>query len=181
MERTDNRTGERWERWFRFRAGFVTQFIRELRAGLAADGLGRPPVHVRVAPQRFLHDGADPEALLDEGLVDGVVANRYRTETLDYERPFPVVRGRVPVLRRDPLRSDPIELLQDLWRDERLAGVGLYESEWSVHVPEHREALSGARWPDHRYLTATTTRGPPSRRHRALLCPIRRGRWLGGV
>ena len=141
-ERTDNRTGERWERWFRFRAGFVTQFIRELRAGLAADGLGRLPVHVRVAPQRFLHDGADLEALLDEGLVDGVVANRYRTETLDYERLFPVVRGRVPVCAVcDPLRSDPVELLHDLWRDERLAGVGLYESEWSVHVPEHREAL----------------------------------------
>jgi hypothetical protein len=142
LERTENRSGARWERWFRFRAEYFTQFVRDLRAGLAVDGRGRLPLHVRVAPQRFLHDGADLEALLDEGLVDGVVANRYRTEALDYERLFPVVRGRVPVCAVcDPLRNDPIELLHDLWCDERLAGVGLYESEWSVHVPEHREAL----------------------------------------
>ncbi len=142
LERGDDREGQAWERWFRFRATFFAAFLRELRAGLQADGLGHLPIHVRVAPRRALHDGADLEALLDEGLIEGVVANRYTTEPLDYERLFPLVRGRVPVVAVcDPLRDDPIDLLPELLADERLEGAGLYESEWSVHIPAHREVL----------------------------------------
>src|SRR5207248_915485 len=115
MERVDNRVGEPWERWFRFRARFFTQFLRELREALRAAGLARLPVHLRVAPRRSLHDGADLEALLAERLVDGVVANRYWTEPLDYELLFPVVGGRVPVCAIcDPLRHDPIDYLLEL-------------------------------------------------------------------
>jgi hypothetical protein len=126
----------------RFRAAYFTRFLRELRAVLAGAGRAGLPVHLRVAPRRYLHDGADLEALLDEGLIDGVVANRSTAEPLDYERLFPVVRGRVPVFAIcDPLRGDAIEELPRLWRDERLAGAGLYESEWSVHIPAHREVL----------------------------------------
>jgi hypothetical protein len=143
MERVDNRAGEQWERWFRFRAGYFTQFLRELRVALAAAELGHLPVHLRVAPRRFLHDGADVEALLSERLIDGVVANRYWTEPLDYEALFPVVRGRVPVCAIcDPLRNDPIELLLQLEQDQRLGGIGIYESEWAVHIPEQRAVLA---------------------------------------
>ena len=125
LERGDDREGEAWERWFRFRATFFAAFLRELRAGLQADGLGHLPIHVRVAPRRALHDGADLEALLDEGLIEGVVANRYTTEPLDYERLFPLVRGRVPVVAVcDPLRGDPIDLLPDCWRTSAWAGPG---------------------------------------------------------
>ena len=116
------------------------------RQGDVFDGLGHLPVHVRVAPRRFLHDGADLETLLEERLVDAVVANRYMTEPLDYELLFPVVRGRVPVCAMcDPLRNDPIELLLELEQDQRLSGIGLYESEWSVHIPEHRAVLEQVR------------------------------------
>jgi hypothetical protein len=140
----DNRTGERWERWFRFRARYFTQFFRELRAALRTNGLGHLPIHIRVAPRRFLHDGADLEALLAEQLVDGVVANRYHTDTLDHERLYPVVRDRVPICAIcDTVRPDQLKLLLDLERDLRLAGVGIYESEWAIHEPEHRAVLSG--------------------------------------
>jgi hypothetical protein len=129
-------------RWHRFRARYFTRFLRELRHALAGAGRAGLPVHLRVAPRRALHDGADLEALLDEGLIDGLVANRYTSEPLDYERLFPLVRGRVPVYAVcDPLRGDPIAALPDLWRDRRLAGAGVYESEWSVHTPAHREVL----------------------------------------
>jgi hypothetical protein len=142
QNRVDNRTGERWERWFRFRARYFAQFVRDLRAGLAADGLGDLPVHVRVAPQRYLHDGADLEALLDEGLIGAVVANRYVTDALDYERLFPVVRGRVPVIAIcDPIRNDPVGLLAEAHADPLLGGVGLYESNRLVHTPPFRDAL----------------------------------------
>lgn len=138
----DNRVGERWERWFRFRARYVTQMFRELRDALRAAGMGNLPVHIRVAPSRFLHDGADLESLLSEGLVDAVVANRYHKDTLDYEKLFPVVRGRVPICAIcDNVRPDPVTFLEDLQRDSRLTGVGMYESEWSVHQPEHRAVL----------------------------------------
>ena len=138
----DDRSGERWERWWRFRARYFARFIRELHAGLAADGRGALPVHVRVAPQRFLHDGADLDALLEEGLIDAVVANRYVAEPLDYERLLPVTGGRVPVIAVcDPIRGDRVELLGQLHADARLGGVGLYESNRLVHTPPYRDAL----------------------------------------
>jgi hypothetical protein len=142
-EGVDDRTGEPWERWFRFRARYFTAFIRELRAALAEAGLGSTPIHLRVAPRRYLHDGADLEALLEAGLIDALVANRYLTDPLDYDLLFPVVRGRVPICAVcDPLRDDPIEMLLDLAQDARLAGVGIYESEWAVHMPGQRPVLA---------------------------------------
>jgi hypothetical protein len=132
-----------WEPWFRFRARFFAALIRDLRAGLAADGLGHLPVHVRVAPTRALHDGADLEALIGEGLIEAVVVNRYVADPLDYERLFPVVRDRVPIIAIcDPIRGDPVQLLHDLSRDPRLGGVGVYESNRMVHTPTFRDALA---------------------------------------
>jgi hypothetical protein len=140
--RSEVRFGEPWERWYRFRARFFAQLIRDLRAGLAADDHGSLPIHVRVAPRRFLHDGADLAALLDEGLIDAVVANRYVADPLDYELLFPVVRERVPVVAIcDPIRGDPPQLLRDLWRDPRLDGAGVYESNRMVHTPPYRDVL----------------------------------------
>ncbi|MBI3970332.1 MAG: hypothetical protein HY332_03490 [Chloroflexi bacterium] len=138
----EQRTGERWERWFRFRAQFFAQFLRDIRAGLAADGYDRLPIHVRVAPTRYLHDGADLEALLEEGLVDAVVASRYVADPLDYELLFPVVRDRVPICAIcDPIRGDREALLRQLQRDERLGGVGIYESNRMVHTAPYRDTL----------------------------------------
>ncbi|HVG95731.1 MAG TPA: hypothetical protein VNK05_02380, partial [Chloroflexota bacterium] len=144
-QRADNRAGERWERWFRFRARHFTTFIRELRGALVAAGMGTLPVHLRVAPRRYLHDGADLDALLEERLIDAVVANRYTVEPLDYDLLVPVIRGRVPLCAIcDPLREDAIESLSEMARDRRLQGIGVYESEWSIHMPEHRPHLRQA-------------------------------------
>ncbi|MGI8423624.1 MAG: hypothetical protein ACR2NO_05860 [Chloroflexota bacterium] len=142
LDQFDGRDGESWKRWFRFRARYFADLIRELRAGLSADGYGGLPIHVRVAPTRYLHDGADLEALLDERLVDAVIANRYIADPLDYERLFPVVRNRVPIVAIcDPIRGDRPQLLHDLHRDSRLAGTGVYESTRVVHTPLFRDAL----------------------------------------
>ena len=71
-----------------------------------------------------------------------MVANRYVTDALDYERLFPVVRDRVPVIAVcDPIRGDSVELLGRLSADARLGGVGLYESNRLVHTPLYRDAL----------------------------------------
>jgi hypothetical protein len=142
LDQFEGSAGERWQRWFRFRARYFAALIRDLRDGLSADGFGHLPVHVRVAPARYLHDGADLEALLDEGLIDAVVANRYVADPLDYERLFPVVRDRVPVIAIcDPIRGDPVQLLHDLSRDTRLTGAGIYESNRMVHTPPFRDAV----------------------------------------
>lgn len=140
--RPERASDGRWAQWFRFRAEFFTQFVRELKAGLVADGLSDCSLHIRVAPTRYLHDGADLDALLDEGLIDTVVTSRYVADPLDYELLFEVVRGRVPVIALcDPIRSDPPSLLHDLARDDRLSGIGIYESNRMVHTPRFRDAL----------------------------------------
>jgi hypothetical protein len=140
--RPERASDETWARWFRVRAGYFAQFIRDLRAGLAADGRRDFPIHIRVAPTRYLHDGADLAALLDERLVDTVVTSRYVADPLDYELLFPVVRGRVPIVAlADPIRADQPQLLRDLARDARLGGIGIYESNRMVHTPRFRDAL----------------------------------------
>jgi hypothetical protein len=142
LDQFEGSDGARWERWFTFRARFFAALIRDLRAGLAADGLGHLPVHVRVAPTRYLHDGADLDALIEEGLIEAVVLNRYTYEPFDYERVLSVVRDRMPVIAIcDPIRGDKVQMLRDLARDERLDGFGVYESNRMVHTPLFRDAL----------------------------------------
>ena len=64
-------------RWFRHRAGFMTQFMRELRASLSQSGLGHVRIAIWVRPEHCLFDGIDLDTWLDEGLCDEVVAHAY--------------------------------------------------------------------------------------------------------
>lgn len=61
-------------KWYRYRAGFLTQFGRELRAALKQKGLGAVKVSIWVRHDRCLYDGIDMDAWLEEGLCDEVVA-----------------------------------------------------------------------------------------------------------
>ncbi|MBI4027482.1 MAG: hypothetical protein HY360_21025 [Verrucomicrobia bacterium] len=65
------------ERWYRHRAEHLTRFGRELRAALAARGMGHVKVSIWVRPQHCLFDGIDLNAWLDEKLCDEVVAGPY--------------------------------------------------------------------------------------------------------
>jgi hypothetical protein len=62
-------------KWYQYRAGFLTQFGRELRAALKQKGLGAVKVSIWVRHDRCLYDGIDIDAWLEEGLCDEVVAS----------------------------------------------------------------------------------------------------------
>jgi hypothetical protein len=94
-----------YRRWWAFRAGYLTQFGRELRAALRDRGLGHVRVAVWVRPNHCLFDGIDMEAWLREGLCDEVVSQGYIQgnpnpeiywETPEWKR---MVRACVPLIR----------------------------------------------------------------------------------
>ena len=66
-----------WVRWYQYRADFVTQFGRELRASLNRAGLRHVQVSLWLRPNQCLFDGIDMKAWLAEGLCNEVVADRY--------------------------------------------------------------------------------------------------------
>lgn len=66
-----------WVRWYQYRADFLTQFGRELRASLKKAGLRHVKVSLWLRPNHCLFDGIDMKAWLNEGLCDEVVADRY--------------------------------------------------------------------------------------------------------
>jgi len=70
-------TDEEQIRWFRHRAGFMTQFMRELRAALSEADLGHLAIAIWVRPSHCLFDGIDLDTWLDEGLCHEVIAHSY--------------------------------------------------------------------------------------------------------
>lgn len=68
------------ERWHRYRARFMTQFVRDLRAiaDEAADRLGHPVrLSARIDHDQHLEHGLDVETWLDEGLLDLLIVSEH--------------------------------------------------------------------------------------------------------
>ncbi len=83
------------ERWARHVSGYVTAYMRRLRAHLDASGrevelmVGVPAVSMVEPDYALLHRGADWRAWIDEGLIDTLVVNFF---TWDADRPFESTR-----------------------------------------------------------------------------------------
>lgn len=101
------RTGGDYERWYKYRARFMTEFGRELRTALRDEGLGHVKVSIWVRPNHCLFDGIDMDYWLAEGLCDEVVAGaivrQYDVECPELYEPDPewkaTVRRYVPLYR----------------------------------------------------------------------------------
>jgi hypothetical protein len=122
--------------WYRYRAGFLTQFGRELRASLRETGQGNVKVSIWVRHDRCLYDGIDLDAWLDEGLCDEVVASSARPHGIltgvspDWVRK---VRERVPLIAT--LSAYDLEgsrRATEAAMQMGLDGVCTYESDFSV-------------------------------------------------
>jgi hypothetical protein len=91
------------ERWYRFRAGYMTEFGRELRAALCAKNLTSTKISIWVRANHCLFDGLDIEAWINEGLCDEVVADNYVGSPIELCEPSPswkrMVQAKVPLLR----------------------------------------------------------------------------------
>jgi hypothetical protein len=68
-------SGGDWERWYHYRADFLTQFARELKQDLRDANLGHVKISIWVRPNHALFDGIDIDAWINEGLCDEVVAD----------------------------------------------------------------------------------------------------------
>jgi hypothetical protein len=68
---------EAHQRWYGYRARFMTRFARELKEALKAKGMRDLPIAVWVRPNHCLFDGIDLDTWLEEGLCDEVVADNY--------------------------------------------------------------------------------------------------------
>lgn len=127
-------------RWYRYRASFITQFGRDLRAALRAKGLGHVKVSIRVRPQHCLFDGIDIDAWLDERLCDEVVAGSYAGDpelikpTTEWKRR---VQDCVPLLGGIEC-ADPHLARREIRRlvRENYDGICTYESNDAVTQPQ---------------------------------------------
>lgn len=66
-----------YERWWAFRAQYLTTFGRELRAALKKAGCEHVRIVIWLRPQHCLFDGIDLDAWLNEGLCDEVITQQY--------------------------------------------------------------------------------------------------------
>lgn len=126
---------EEHRQWYGYRAAFLTQFGRELRAALRENGLAHVKVSLWVRANHCLFDGIDLETWLAEGLCDEVVADRYcGTDNCE-----PTPEWRAMVQARAPLRRCISGFsLEDCRReipriiDEGYDGITIYESDYAV-------------------------------------------------
>jgi hypothetical protein len=127
-------------RWLRYRAGFLTQFGRELREALKKKGLGRVKIAIWVRPNHCLFDGIDMEAWLNEGLCDEVVADAIVGDYYQHQDCYAVrpewkkmVQSKVPLTHGIPCgniavaRRMAAEILKDGYD-----GICTYESDCTV-------------------------------------------------
>lgn len=94
-------SGPDYQQWYAYRAGFMTQFGRELKQDLRDAGLGHVKLSLWLRPNHCLFDGINLEDWLNEGLCDEVIADIYSDATLDepaaeWRR---MVKAKVPLLK----------------------------------------------------------------------------------
>jgi len=130
--------GAEYERWWRFRAQYLTAFGRELRAALAGAGLGGVKVSIWVRPNHCLLDGIDLKTWLDEGLCDEVVSQGdgqgSPEEELNWEKPEwkAMVRARAPLIRTVPPNLAQARSMTRRILAEGYDGICSYESNDTV-------------------------------------------------
>jgi len=133
-------------RWYRYRAGFLTRFGRELRQRLRATGLGHVKISLWLRPNHHLYDGIDLDDWLKENLCDEVVISQrtYVDEPLPIAEPSPAwregIRARVPLLRgiwAHDLKFAEANVAR--WIDEGYHGLSTYESNAAVIDPRFIE------------------------------------------
>jgi hypothetical protein len=119
--------GPDWERWYQYRADFLTQFGRELRAALRDKGLGHVKISTWVRPNHALFDGIDVPAWLNEGLCDEIVADAQNS--VDVQLPI----------------TEPTEQWKRAAQEKVKVYRGVYEYEWArKHIPRFiREGYDG--------------------------------------
>jgi hypothetical protein len=124
-------------RWWKYRAEFLTQFGRELRAALREKNLGHVKIAIWVRPNHCLFDGIDMEAWLNESLCDEVISDFYagvRRMDLYWDRPEwkRMVQAKARLIRGVPMNAEETrELLPRILR-EGYDGICTYESDLTV-------------------------------------------------
>ena len=121
-------TGGEHVRWFQYRADFLTQFGRELKADLRARGLDQVRISLWVSARKCLFDGIDITAWLAEGLCDEVVAEGVTTpEWRRMVREKALLYRGISWLKPRHARKAVSEYLA-----EGCDGICTYESDWAV-------------------------------------------------
>lgn len=123
-------------RWYAYRAKFMTQFGRDLRAALRQKGMGHVRIAIWVRPNHCLFDGIDMQTWLAEGLCDEVVADQYVSADVCEVRPEwkRMVQQRAELIRGISSLSDIGEARQDVRKilAEDYDGLCVYESDYAV-------------------------------------------------
>ncbi|MBI2190902.1 MAG: hypothetical protein HYU36_02815 [Planctomycetes bacterium] len=127
-------------RWYQYRADFLTQFGRELRAALRDARLGHVPVTIWVRPNHCLFDGIDLDAWLEEGLCNEVVADAPFGQHATNPKCYDVkpewkkrVQSIVPVVRGLPCTHLPwVRRRAKRYVAEGYDGLCTYESDVTV-------------------------------------------------
>jgi hypothetical protein len=136
---------EKSVRWFKYRARFMTEFGRELKADLKAAGLGHVPVSIWVRPNHCLYDGIDMEAWLAEGLCDGVFADSMHSGRVGEPSVDPTPQWEAMVRAKVPLVRGLSAFVPSTAREhlgaflKRYDGVSIYEGNQAVIDPGFRE------------------------------------------
>ncbi|MBI4027188.1 MAG: hypothetical protein HY360_19540 [Verrucomicrobia bacterium] len=133
------KTTPEYVRWYQFRAIYMTQFGRELRAALQAKGLTKTKVSIWVRPNQCLFDGIDIEAWVNEGLCDEVVADIYVETAPKFSEPTPewkrMVQSKVPLLRGVGFDLKYARANARRFLREGYDGISTYESNGAVDHP----------------------------------------------
>ncbi len=141
-------TDEEHTRWFQYRAEFLTQFGRELRAALKSRGLGHVKISLWVRPNHCLFDGIDLKAWLDEGLCNEVVADNYfRREVCGVSPEWKRMVQSKAALIRGTTGVNAAEAAADIPQilKEGYDGICFYESDYSVLDTEFIRLFEGLR------------------------------------
>lgn len=130
-----------YERYWQYRAGFLTQFGRELKRALKREKLAHVKVSIWVRPHHCLFDGVDIDAWLNEGLCDEVVSQAHSSPTdaggaMYWEHPDwkKKVQAKVPLIRTVVGFSLGKQEKQEVQRilADGYDGLCTYESDYSV-------------------------------------------------
>lgn len=139
-------------KWFGYRAGFLTEFGRELKAALAENNLAHVKISLWVRPNHCLFDGIDIDQWLEEGLCDEIVADGITSANYDNEECYGIreewkqkVQSHVPLIRGISGMS-PVEKAEAMAKEaieNNYDGVCTYESNYTVLTRDFIDLYAG--------------------------------------